>query len=224
MSKPIALQLYSMRHVEMSLDELLGEVAAIGYAGVETIGDHGLSIDEMNALLEKHNLRAISTHVSLDALEADLDGIIAFNKGIGNDTITIPYLAEELRGETGEAWSAIGKRMDVLAQGCADAGMRLLYHNHSFEMVEIEGKLAIDWLLEGSESGNLGFEPDLAWIENGGVSGVELLGRYTGRCPRIHCKDLAPKGENQDQMGLADVGHGTLDWSALLPAAKSAGG
>ncbi|MEM7538616.1 MAG: sugar phosphate isomerase/epimerase, partial [Chloroflexota bacterium] len=92
------------------------------------------------------------------------------------------------------------------------------------EMVEIEGKLAIDWLLEGSASGTLGFEPDLAWIENGGVSGVELLGRYTGRCPRIHCKDLAPKGENQDQMGLADVGHGTLDWAALLPAAKAAGG
>ena len=53
--------------------------------------------------------------------------------------------------------------------------------------------------------------------------GVKLLQQFAGRCPRIHCKDVAPEGENQDQMGFADVGYGTLDWSALLPAAKAAG-
>ena len=99
--------------------------------------------------------------------------------------------------------------------------MKLMYHNHAFEMESVDGKLAIDWLMESAPK--LGFEIDLAWVQRGGQNGVQLLKKYAGRCPRIHCKDLAPEGENQDQMGFADVGHGVLDWNALLPAAKAAG-
>jgi len=211
MSLPIALQLYTLRGLESSFDETLAKVAEIGYSGVETVGDHGLSADEMNALMNKHGLKIISTHVGLEALEDDLDTVIAFNKAVGNDVITVPYLAEELRSDDSNGWLNIGRRLDAIGQRCSAAGMKLLYHNHDFEMKEIEGQLAIDWLMEGADPANVGFEPDLAWVAHGGVDGVELLGRYAGRCPRIHCKDLAP-------------GHGTLDWSALLPAAKAAGG
>ena len=108
-------------------------------------------------------------------------------------------------------------------QRCSAEGMQLLYHNHAFEMEQIEGKLAIDWMMEAASAANVGFEMDLAWVARGGVDGIELLERYHGRCPRVHCKDLAPAGENEDQMGFADVGHGTLDWAKLLPAAKKAG-
>jgi sugar phosphate isomerase/epimerase len=118
----------------------------------------------------------------------------------------------------------LGRKLDGIGKRCGDAGVRLLYHNHAFEMVEVEGQLAIDWLLEGASPENLGFEIDLAWVQRGGQDGVKLLQRYAGRCPRIHCKDVAPEGQNQDQMGFADVGHGVLDWAALLPAAKAAGG
>ncbi|MCB0188539.1 MAG: sugar phosphate isomerase/epimerase [Caldilineaceae bacterium] len=220
---PIAVQLYSLRNVQMPFDELLGKVAEIGYTGVETVGNHNLSIDEMKALLEKHGLKAVSAHVPITAMEADLEGVIAFHKGIGNDTIMVPFLAPDDRAKDSAGWSALGKRLDTIGQRCRDAGMRLLYHNHAFEMESIEGKLAIDWLMEGASATNVGFEIDLAWVVRGGQDGVAMIQKYSGRCPRVHCKDLAPAGENEDQMGFADVGHGTLDWSLLLPAAKAAG-
>ena len=224
MSLPIALQLYTLRRLDLTLDETLAKVAEIGYTGVETLGDHGLSADDMNALMAKHGLKIASTHVALEALESNIDQVIEFNLAVGNEAITIPYLAEELRAKDSNGWLTIGRRLDVLGQQCTAAGLKLLYHNHGFEMEEIEGQLAIDWLMEGADPANVGFEPDLAWIAHGGVDGVELLQRYAGRCHRIHCKDLAPEGENLDQMGLADVGYGILDWSALLPAARAAGG
>jgi len=64
----------------------------------------------------------------------------------------------------------------------------------------------------------------LAWVQRGGQDGVQLLQKYAGRCPRIHCKDVAAEGQNEDQMGFADVGYGMLDWATLLPAARAAGG
>lgn len=222
-SLPIAVQLYTLRNLTLPFAELLAEVAAIGYKGVETTSNHGCTVDEMRALLDKNQLQVASAHVGLPLLEADLDSVIAFNKGVGNTTLVVPWIPEAARSTDSSGWQALGHKLNGFGQRCADAGMRLLYHNHAFEMVEIEGKLGIDWLLSGAEPQNLGFEIDLAWVERGGQSGVQLLNRYVGRCPRIHCKDLAPKGENEDQMGFADVGHGTLDWSALLPAAKAAG-
>ncbi len=219
---PIAVQLYSLRNLQIPFDEVLGEVAAIGYAGVELVGNHNQSADEMKALLAKHKLQAVSAHAPMSALESDLDAVIAFHKAIGNTVLVVPFLAPDDRGKDAAAWTQLGKRLAAIGKRCNDAGMKLLYHNHAFEMETIEGKLAIDWLLEGAGAG-LGFEIDLAWVQRGGQNGVALLQRYAGRCPRVHCKDLAPEGQNEDQMGFADVGHGVLDWAALLPAARAAG-
>ena len=39
----------------------------------------------------------------------------------------------------------------------------------------------------------------------------------------LHIKDLAPKGQNADEDGQADVGHGVLDWKKLMPAINAPG-
>ncbi|MCB0080748.1 MAG: sugar phosphate isomerase/epimerase [Caldilineaceae bacterium] len=219
---PIAVQLYTLRHLQIPFDDLLGKVAAIGYSGVEMVATDK-SAEEVKTLLAKHNLKVASAHVPISAMEADLDGVIAYHKTIGNDTLVVPFLAPDDRGKDAASWQALGQRLDAIGQRCRAAGMRLLYHNHAFEMEKIDGKLAIDWLMEGAAAANVGFEIDLAWVVRGEQDGVQMIQKYAGRCSRIHCKDVAPAGQNEDQMGFADVGHGTLDWSALLPAAKAAG-
>jgi sugar phosphate isomerase/epimerase len=223
-SKPIAVQLYTLRHLEQSLSQTLHQVADIGYHGVETIGDHGISASEMKDLLDANNLIACSTHVPLSLLEEELGKVIAFNQAISNDCIILPALPQDERPTDAAGWLEVGKRLDAIGQHCVDNEMRFLYHNHAWEMVELDGKLALDWLFEGASPDNLYWEPDLAWIVRGGVDPIEILGRYTGRCPRIHVKDIAPEGEHEDQMGFADVGYGVLRWDELLPAAKAAGG
>lgn len=223
-SKPIAVQLYTLRHLEQPLSEILHHVAEMGYHGVETVGDHGISAGEMTDLLDANNLTACSSHVPLARLEEELGKVIAFNQAISNDCLVLPALPQEERPQDAAGWLEVGRRLDAIGQRCADAEMRLLYHNHAWEMVELDGKLALDWLFEGAMEDNLQWEPDIAWIVRGDVDPVELLERYSGRCPRIHVKDIAPEGQNEDQMGFADVGYGVLDWSTLLPAAKAAGG
>jgi sugar phosphate isomerase/epimerase len=219
------MQLYSLRNLDLSLDEKLGQLAAMGYTGVETIGDHGLSADEMNALLRKHGLQAVSSHVGLQALESNLDGVIAFNSAIGNATLAVPvpFVQWDQRPTDAAGWRQVGRLLDKLGKRCADAGMRLLYHNHAWEMERLGGKLAIEWMLEEAKPEHLQLEPDVAWIARGGVDPVEFLKQHAGRCPCVHAKDLAPEGQSEEEKGFADVGYGTLDWKAILPAAKAAG-
>src|SRR5437762_9827954 len=123
-SLPIAVQLYSLRNLTLSFPELLAQVAAIGYTGVETTSNHGCTIDEMRALLDKHQLQVASAHVGLPLLEADLAGVIAFNKGVGNHTLVVPWIPEAARSTGAAGWQELGRKLDGFGQRCADAGMR----------------------------------------------------------------------------------------------------
>lgn len=219
-SFPLAVQLYTLRTLTIPPDELLAAVAQTGYTGVELAGNYGLPAEVLRAKVEANGLQVVSAHVSLEMVEADLPGVVKFQKAVGNDTIIVPWVAENVRGATAASWEALGRRLNQLGRRCRMAGMQFMYHNHDFEMKVIDGKPAIEWLLGAAEPENVGFEMDVAWVEFGGQSVTDLLARYAGRVSRIHAKDL---GDDAAQRGLADVGSGKLDWNAILPAAKAAG-
>ena len=221
---PISVQLYSLRRMSGGLDAILAAVAAAGYTAVETVNDHGIDVGEMQDLLEKYNLTVSSSHVGIQVLQEKLAHVINFNKFLGNPVIAVPApYAPMWASSTAEDWRSLGRDLDAIGAKLRAAGMRLLYHNHGIEMQMLDGKRAIDWLFGAADPANLGFEPDLAWIAHGGADPVAILGQYAGRCPRVHVKDLAAPGTAENEKGLADVGYGILDWTAILPAAKAAG-
>ena len=218
----LAVQMYSLRELKDPLDTVLAEVAAAGYDGVETVGTQGVVADELNELLTRHNLVVASSHVALDDFEAYPDGVIAFQKAVGNDTVVVPWIAPDARSGRAEDWQALGARLGVLGAKAQDAGMTLLYHNHDFEMQRMGGKTALEWLLDGAGE-TVGLELDLAWVVRGGEDPAQMLEKFRGRVKRVHVKDVAPEGQNEDEDGWADVGSGTLPWDTLLPAAEAAG-
>lgn len=216
---PLAVQLYTLRSLPLDADDLLAAVAEAGYTGVELAGNLGQSAEELRALLDKHGLKAVSAHVQLQAMEADLPAVVRFHKTIGNDTLIVPWLPEADRPTTAAGWTALGQRLDRLGRRVRMANMRLLYHNHDFEMVVLDGKAAIHWLLEAAKPEHVGFEPDLAWIVHGGQDPVAMLQQYRGRVARVHAKDVS---DNPAERNMADVGSGRLDWDVILPAVETA--
>lgn len=220
----IAVQLYSLRHLSDSFDEIAATAAAAGFEDVELIILPGYTGEEAKAILDRHGLQAVSAHVPYEDLTDDFAGTINFHRAVGNDNLILPGPAPDVRqAENAAAWRDFGQTLDELGRRCRAEGMRLGYHNHAFEMEVYDGKRAIDWLLETADAENLFWEPDLAWIVDGDAPPMDMVQKYAGRCPFIHAKDLARAGENEDEMGLADVGYGTLEWDALLPACRAAG-
>jgi sugar phosphate isomerase/epimerase len=221
---PLAVQLYSLRGFSGSLDEMLREVAAADYTGIETIGNQGCgSAAELQELLDRHGLTITSSHYSLEALQEDLTTIAEFQEAVGNHDLVVKSLSRHLYDDTKESWQRVGEQLDELGERCGEYGMRLHYHNHAFELIEIEGKLGLEWLLDSTQSQNLGFEIDLGWLNRGGVDPLPLLEKYAGRCELVHVKDVAAEGENFEEGGWADVGYGCSDWARLLPAVRAAG-
>lgn len=219
---PIAVQMYTLRDYG-SFEEQLQLAADSGYANVETVGTHDLSAEEMNALLDETGLSVVSAHFDLNTLRTDLEGVVAFNEAIGNTNIVMPYLGEEDRPQDAAGWQELGAELNDIGAQLRESGIQLAYHNHDFEMEEIDGELIIDHILNAADPENLMWQADVAWVDRGGQDPAQLLSDHAGRVITIHAKDNAPEGENEDEGGWATVGEGVLNWDEILPAARDAG-
>ncbi|WP_459048283.1 sugar phosphate isomerase/epimerase family protein [Stenotrophomonas sp. PSU_St99] len=219
--KPIAVQMYSLRSAG-SLDQQLKIVHDAGVRAVETVGTQGVSASELKQLLDRYSIRAISSHVALAELRRDLDGVVAFNRSIGNTTLVVPYLDAKDRPTDAAGWTALGQELGRLSKQVRAKGMRLAYHNHDFELVDFNGRTGLE-LLFAAAGPDLQTELDLAWVARSGHDPAVMLGKFRDRLFAVHAKDNAPKGQAEDEGGFAAVGQGVLDWDAILPAAAAAG-
>ena len=139
MTYPLAVQLYTLRHLSSDVRELIEVVADAGYAGVE--GGYGPEVgaEELRDVLGMNGVKMVSVHVLPDVLEADLKDVVASQRTLNNSVIVIPWISSENYSDNAESWQRLGERFQKIAQNVKDEGMTLLYHNHSFEFGRYDG-------------------------------------------------------------------------------------
>lgn len=240
--KPIGLQLYSVKN-EMAQDfeGTLAKVAEMGYEGVEFAGLFDKTAKEVKELLEKYSLKAVSAHVPLCEMMEDMDKVIATYKEIGCEYIVIPYVDEKYRPGTPDYPETL-RIIGELGKKANEAGLSLLYHNHDFEFVKVDGVYGLDIMYSTVPAEYLNPELDTCWVNVGGEEPAPYILKYKGRTPVIHLKDFVMKGKEKPQklyelIGIEDdteaaseedfsfkpVGHGVQDIPAILKAGEESG-
>lgn len=238
MALPVALQLYSVRDdMEKDFEGTLKKVSELGYAGVEFAGLFGKTAAEVKALCEKYSLTPISAHVPLDGILADTDGLLAIYKEIGVKYIAVPYVTEERRPGA-EKFDETIEDIKKIGAACEKLGITLVYHNHDFEFVDLNGEIGLDVLYNRVPANWLATEIDTCWANVGGVDPAKYVLKYTGRAPIVHLKDFAgvPAGRLYALIGLDEdnkeesstfefrpVGYGKQEFPSILDASVKAG-
>ncbi|MBQ8576633.1 MAG: sugar phosphate isomerase/epimerase [Clostridia bacterium] len=238
---PVAVQLYSVRdEMARDVEGTLSAVHDMGYDGVEFAGLCGLSPKEMKALCEKYSLTPISAHVALDEMLSDPEKVIGDYAEVGVKYIAVPYLQEDRRPGT-PGWEKTIADIKLCAKVAKEKGIQMLYHNHDFEFVKINGKYALDILYDEICADLLKTEVDTCWVSVAGEKPADYIRKYTGRSPVVHLKDYVMAGKKPDNMyeligikpegeaaseeafGFRPVGHGYQDIPAILAASEDAG-
>lgn len=240
MKFPIALQLYSVRDdMEKDFYGTLEKVKALGYDGVEFAGLFGEKAEDIKAKLEKLDLTPISAHVPYyDMLENPTE-VLKDYKEIGCKYVVVPYLTEECRPGT-DGFSDTVKGIRKIGEAAKELGLQLLYHNHDFEFIKIDGEYALDILYNEVPTEFLQTEIDTCWVNVGGENPAGYVEKYTGRAPVVHLKDFVGSnngGPLYKLIGIEEeeteakeqtfefrpVGYGVQDFKAILASAEKAG-
>ena len=238
MSFPIALQLYSVRsECKADFRGTLEQVKAMGYDGVEFAGLHHRTAAEVKAMCDEVGLVPISAHVPYLDMLADPEGVLGTYAAIGCRYVVVPYLTPEYRPGT-ENFPSVIENIKMLGGVAKSLGMTLLYHNHEFEFLKLDGKYALDVLYDEVPADLLQTELDTCWVNVGGEEPAGYVRKYAGRAPVVHLKDFdGEKSENMYELiGLNNVapkrssnfefrpvGSGAQNFPAIIEAAADAG-
>ena len=172
----IAAQVYSVRELaQADFRKTMEGLREIGYEGVELAGLYGLTPTEVRDTLKETGLEAVSAHVGIDLFLEDLEGTVQDYRTIGCSYIGIPALKTD-RHFGGEKFQETCAFIRKLSTCCAENGMVLLYHNHSFEFEKTPaGTYLLDEFYQALDADTIQTELDTCWVANGGESPVALM-------------------------------------------------
>lgn len=217
----VSLQLYSARN-HTPWEAVIKSLADLGYTQVEGFGPVYEDPSAFRAVLDANGMTMPSGHFPLVGFEDGFANTLETARTLGMELMICPAVPHEDRKGDAAHWTAIGKRLAEACRKVRDAGLRFGWHNHNFEFADIGGESRpMDILL--AEAPDMEWEVDIAWIIEGDEDAIAWIDRYADRITAAHFKDIAPKGENVDEDGWADLGFGTLDLESQLEAAKRAG-
>lgn len=210
----LAYQLYGSREFP-PLEQTLKMLADIGYTQTEGYGGVYGDPQATRAALDAAGLTMPSAHFSLDALENDKAATVQTARSLGVKSLFCPHIVADLRPSDAAGWKGFGHRLQALNTYYGEQGFQFGWHNHDFEFQPLaDGQVPMRILLDAAP--DIAWEADIAWIIRSGDDPDRYLADYGERVTAVHIKDIAPEGENLDEDGWADVGHGTVDWKTLL--------
>ncbi|MCL2421001.1 MAG: sugar phosphate isomerase/epimerase [Defluviitaleaceae bacterium] len=219
----IAAQLYTVRDFtqnEKDFAETIKKIAAIGYPGVQ-LSAHNQEIPAkfIADTCAANGVTIVSSHAPPARILNDTDTLIAEHKLYNAPQIGIGMIPEEYRADLAGVKKFIADFLPAALKIKA-AGLRFAYHNHEYEFGKFEGKMIIDYLMEGFAEADMQIILDTYWVQCGGCEPVSWIKKLAGKIPRMHFKDMAIVDRSQH---FAEIGAGNLNWPEIIAACKASG-
>jgi sugar phosphate isomerase/epimerase len=214
----IALQLYTVRGLmAVDLAGTLRAVAATGFRAVELAGLPETSPGQLAPLLDENGLRAVAAHQSVESLRKDAKAVADRLADLGCPRLIVPWMPEDDR-RTADDVRRFAAELGGFAQTFAQNGIRVGYHNHSFEFAPLDGTTVWDVLLR-ELAPEVEIELDVYWVGVGGRDVATEIQAAASRIRLLHMKDRAAGPEPHD----APAGEGILAFAAIIEAARAVG-
>jgi sugar phosphate isomerase/epimerase len=233
---PLGLQLYSVRDfLPKDYNGTLQKLGAMGYREVEAAGFYNHPAPEVKEAMKQAGLRCVSSHHSLQQLQA-LDDVIRFGQELGLEYIVCssPMVRDspktkglswvaglETMGADDWKWNA--DQLNRIGERVRAEGLQFGYHNHYAEFHEHDGMLPYEVLLQATDPKLVAMEMDCGWVVIGGHKPEDFLTRYPDRYVMLHIKEFEMKGwKPGDEPVSTEMGRGSIDYASIFAAAKKA--
>jgi sugar phosphate isomerase/epimerase len=220
---PLGLQLWSIKHLlAKDLPGTLKQIKAWGIGEVESAGFYERTAAEFATELKKARLTCHAMHISWDALDRNLSGVIRDAEAVGATTIIQPSLPHAKHGAaTREEMLRAAEAFARWSKEIRAAGRRFGYHIHGQEFGPAPEGTLFDLFAE--EVGpDVGFEFDVFWVVAGGADPVALMKKHPGRVWYTHLKDMA-EGDVPREEAQVVLGTGKIDVAGVVKAGPAAG-
>lgn len=211
-------QLYTLRDLlttKEDVEKTFAKVAAMGYKSVQVSGMKYLNIQQIKELSEKHDLKVVGAHVSIDRFEQEFETVMEEYSALGAPTCGVGSVGGDKFEQTADGVKKLTERLVAISEKMKPYNIKFTYHNHAFEFIKYDGKTQFDIMIEESRGAdNFTFCYDTYWAQVGGVDVCEYIEKLAGRLPLLHLKDH--KTVDWNNFTMCEIGQGTLNWKNII--------
>lgn len=221
MTPQITLQLYTLREqLEKDYEGTIRAVANMGFPCVEPAGFPGSSAAAAAKLFKELGITAPSAHCPLPIGEAKNE-IIETALELGHRYLItgVPPKGQESMVSIDTVKFA-AEQYGQAAENAAAHGLQVGYHNHDWDLVEIDGQPAYHIFLAHTPETVL-WEADLFWVARAGLDPVGFLREIGSRGKVLHFKD-GHIADREIAPPFLPAGEGDVDLIAADKAADHA--
>jgi sugar phosphate isomerase/epimerase len=220
----ISVQLYSVRDA-LATDPAgtIDRLAALGLTQVEAgqkfLGAHPELLDAIH----RNGLATPTFTAPLFGKSADERAeAFALATRLGAGTVIDTFIPEEHWSSLADVEKIAGE-LNEAARQAAQAGLRVGYHNHWWELEKkfedpghgADARSAFDLLIDRLDP-ELVLEVDAYWVAVGGADPVDFVARHADRVRYLHLKDGPISKDNLEQR---PTGQGVLPIAEIIAAA-----
>ena len=222
----VGLQVYTIRDVfeKEGYEAAFKKIAEAGYTQAQTASTY-TDLDDAKAYAkaaQDAGVEIVGTHYSWEKIRDNVEETVEIHKILGTTNVGIGGMPKEPRNDYDELVKFIAD-FNEAAEKYKAYGMKLTYHNHSFEFVKIkDGKTLMDYLIEGF-SDNISFVLDTYWVQHGGADIRRMLERLSGRVDILHLKDMGAWHPETKAPYYTQVGDGNIDMKDIVATAEATG-
>jgi len=215
----IGLALFTVRpQTSRDFERTLKQVAGIGYRDLDMyIYESKREPAETRAMLDRAGLACPSARVATPALYRGWDRFLDAANTLGARFITLANISYEERLHLRD-WQEIADVLNKAGEEARRRGLTLCYHNHSFELEPLGGKVPLDLLLASTDPALVKLQMDVYWMAHGRRDPAAEIRRLGSRVATLHLKDM----DATPTRGITTVGRGIIDFRAVLAAAADA--
>ncbi len=182
-----AVQLYTLRdliHSGGDLINILKDVKAIGFDGVEFAGYRDLDAETLKKALDDAGLVAVGTHIGLENYDEEhLDATLKYGKTLGLSKMGMGGADVFTR----EGLEHFKKIIGPAAEKAEKEGIKIYYHNHDREFAPVDEKS--DKLIIDEVAQVCSLQIDTYWSFYAGVDNHKFLTEHKDSIVHIHIKD-----------------------------------
>lgn len=230
----IGLQLWTVRNqMEQDREATLKAIAAAGYEQVELSSIQGS--DEIVRLAKDLGMNVRSSFFNWESIAnpsentPKVEELIDKAQEFGLEYMVFGYIGKSAR-DTADKIRKIAENANVAAEKISQAGMKMSYHNHSFEFEKLDdGNSGFEILKNEFDPQLINFELDVFWAAIGGQDPVQMMRDLGGRIGQVHLKDLkANQGVIYDEGkvpkdAFQEIGDGVIQMKQIMEVALENG-
>lgn len=226
--KSIGVNLFSLRTLIKTEDGLRDTLSALKEMGYNCAQFSGAPFNApvIKRASEAAGVPIVLTHVPLSDIISRTEALMEEHASFGCKYIGLGTLPREKITDEKEIKKII-EDIGLAAERMKAAGFTLFFHNHHTDCYKYGGETVLDYMIRTCP--DLHFTLDTYWLQYGGLSVTDYIGKLSGRIECVHLKDFKIEATLKDDGAAsftpiyAPVGEGNLDFGSYYPLMKAAG-